>query len=472
MLPILDETRLALASLGSYAHDLVQPTLRLGVTGLSRAGKTVFITALVQGLLNGARWPVFEAQAKGRIARVRLAEQPNAHIPRFPFEDHARALTGEDRHWPEGTRRISEIRLVIDYASEKGLWRGRERSLTLDIVDYPGEWLLDLPLLAFTYAEWSAKSLLKSRLEPRASLSGAYHALLNQQDTAKPASADTIAALSRSFTEYLRACRDDRYALSTLPPGRFLMPGDMEGSPALTFAPLPPREDAPDGSLYRQMEKRYEAYKAHVIIPFFREHFALLDRQIVLVDALSALNAGPAAMSDLETAMSDLLTAFRHGANSLFSSVFARRIDKVLFAATKADHLHHTSHDRLEAILARLTGRAMARASFAGAEVDVLALAALRATRETTVSRKGETLPCIVGTPLAGEKIGDTAYDGLSEAVLFPGDLPADPDLAFREGGVAPDDVRFLRFRPPLVESGAHIRLDRAVQFLLGDRLQ
>jgi len=163
MLSLLEETRLAINSLGSYAQDLVNPTLRLGVTGLSRAGKTVFITALVQGLLNGARWPVFEAQAKGRIARVRLADQPNAHIPRFPYEDNARALSGDGRHWPEGTRRISEIRLVIDYASEKGLFRGKEKSLTLDIVDYPGEWLLDLPLLTFSFAEWSNKSLLKSR---------------------------------------------------------------------------------------------------------------------------------------------------------------------------------------------------------------------------------------------------------------------------------------------------------------------
>ena len=43
------------------------------------------------------------------------------------------------------------------------------------------------------------------------------------------------------FTAYLRQARDATYALSTLPPGRFLMPGDLEGSPALTFAPLPLR---------------------------------------------------------------------------------------------------------------------------------------------------------------------------------------------------------------------------------------
>jgi len=40
-------------------------------------------------------------------------------------------------------------------------------------------------------------------------------------------------------------------------------------------------------------------------------------------------------------------------------------------------------------------------------------------------------------------------------------------------------DYRFLRFRPPLLERDGggepalpHIRLDRALQFLIGDRLQ
>ena len=45
--------------------------------------------------------------------------------------------------------------------------------------------------------------------------------------------------LADALTAYLRACKLDERALSTLPPGRFLMPGDLEGSPALTFAPLP-----------------------------------------------------------------------------------------------------------------------------------------------------------------------------------------------------------------------------------------
>ncbi|MBR7551704.1 YcjX family protein, partial [Mycobacterium tuberculosis] len=41
---------------------------------------------------------------------------------------------GVERRWPDGTRRISELRLVIDYVSEAGFIRGSNRTLTLDIV--------------------------------------------------------------------------------------------------------------------------------------------------------------------------------------------------------------------------------------------------------------------------------------------------------------------------------------------------
>src|ERR1700710_1949797 len=166
--------------------------------------------------------------------------------------------------------------------------------------------------------------------------------------------------------------------MSLLPPGRFLMPGNLAGSPALTFAPLDVVADgtAPDGSLWAMMKRRFEAYKDVVVRPFFRDHFARLDRQIVLVDALAAFNAGPEALHDLEAALAGILDCFRIGRSTILSNLFRPRIDRILFAATKADHLHHSSHDRLEAILKRMLDPATTRAAGAGAAGDVVALAA------------------------------------------------------------------------------------------------
>jgi predicted YcjX-like family ATPase len=103
--------------------------------------------------------------------------------------------------------------------------------------------------------------------------------------------------------------------------------------------------------------------------------------------------------------------------------------------------------------------------------------------------RRGrQQLPCVLGVPVAGEVIAGQIFDGETEAAIFPGDLPEDPNELFRSDkkafrGLATvssqdADFRFLRVRPPaleMAENGVaalpHIRLDRALQFLIGDRL-
>ena len=306
-----------------------------------------------------------------------------------------------------------------------------------------------------------------------------------------PADEQAALASARLFTEYLRACRDERFAMSLLPPGRFLMPGNLAGSPALTFAPLDVSVDgtAPEGSLWAMMVRRYEAYKDVVVRPFFRDHFARLDRQIVLVDALAAFNAGPEALHDLEAALAGILDCFRIGRSTLFSKLFRPRIDRILFAATKADHLHQSSHDRLEAILRRTVAKAVTRAEYAEAEIDVVALAAVRATREAQVQRGREKLPSILGTPAAGEGGNGETFDGNTEVATFPGDLPERSRGAVQGRRCVSRPLqrpgREDRFPVSALSAAAtrqsglpkapmlpHIRLDRALQFLIGDKLQ
>lgn len=481
-----DETRIAFDTLAGRAANLVSPSLRLGVTGLSRAGKTVFISAFVHNLLHGGRLPMFEAMKSGRIARAFLEEQPDDQVPRFQYEDHIAELV-DRRGWPQSTRAVSELRLTIEYESASAWTRMFSRGrLSVDIVDYPGEWLLDLPLLGKRYGEFSAEATELSALPGRSDLAAEW---LEAASTVDPqGGADEMVArrLAEAYATYLKACKREDRALSTLPPGRFLMPGDLEGSPALTFSPLPGlgAGSARPGSLAAMMERRFEAYKTHVVKPFFREHVARLDRQIVLVDAMQAMNAGPHAVADLERALTEILGCFRAGGRNPLTALFSRRIDRILIAATKADHIHHESHDRLQAIVRRLADRAIRRADLSGAGVEVLAMAAVRATREGEVKQRTGMLPVIVGVPMEGETIGGERFDGERETAIFPGDLPADPGALFdlsEEAARPADDpaIRFVRFRPPRLERTAegltlslpHIRLDRALQFLIGDAL-
>ncbi len=470
---IIDETKLAAGGLLDFATGLTQPTLRLGVTGLSRSGKTVFITALVHALLKNARMPVFEAHTQGRITRAYLEPQPDDDLPRFSYEEHLKVLTAEERHWPEGTRRISQLRLTLEYEPQSFFARNfGSGKLHIDIVDYPGEWLLDLPLINLTYQQWSHNTIAASRLAPRAAVARDWYAHLQKLDATDAANEIEVQKSAELFTSYLASCRKDEISLSTLPPGRFLLPGDLAGSPLLTFAPLDVLPDTmfQSGSLGALMQRRYDSYVSRVVKPFFFGHFARLDRQIVLVDVLTALNAGSKAVEDLQTALTDVMSSFRLGANNLATTLLGRKIEKILFAATKADQLHHTSHDRLDAILRLLVNDAATKAEFAGATFDVAALSAIRSTREASVNVKGEDLPCIAGIPQNGESIGDTKFDGKSEAAIFPGDLPLDPQAAL--DGSLEGKLKFLRFRPPLLNGATfpHIRLDRALEFLIGDR--
>ncbi len=220
------------------------------------------------------------------------------------------------------------------------------------------------------------------------------------------------------------------------------------------------------------MQRRFEAYKGQVVKPFFRDHFSKIDRQVVLVDALGAIHKGPRAVEDMRHAMSDILASFRPGRNAFLTNLLmGKRVEKILFAATKADHLHHRQHPRMTAIMEALTRDARDRARFAGAETQAMSMAALRATVEETLTHEGRKLDCVRGTLL----------DSGKRAAFYPGELPEDPNRLLnpaRDGAEKwlDQDYQVMSFSPaPLTlkpgEGPPHIRLDKAAQFLFGDRL-
>jgi predicted YcjX-like family ATPase len=465
---IADGLLRSVESVQDGVSGLFEPTVRLGVTGLARSGKTVFITSLVANLLDRGRMPQLRAAADGRIRSAYLQPQPDDTVPRFDFEGSLAALTGPEPHWPEPTRAVSELRLSMK-VRPSGLLGGVSgvRTVHLDIVDYPGEWLLDLGLMERSYGQWCGDVL--ARIDGRPSAER-FLAAARAADPAARLDEATAQALARTYTEALRGFRAAGYSDCT--PGRFLMPGEMEGSPALTFAPLPLSGRPPRGSLGREFERRFEAYKSRVVRPFFRDHFARIDRQVVLVDALGAIHHGPQAVEDLRRAMTDLLGAFRPGRSAwLTALLMGRRVERILFAASKADHIHHSQHGRLTGIMEALVEGARRRADFAGARTAAMSIAALRATTEQTVEHHGRALDMVRGRVLETGR----------EAAFYPGDLPVDPAWLLdpaRDGAERWLDADYaaMRFAPaPLTlkpgDGPPHIRLDRAAEFLIGDRL-
>src|SRR5438132_12349928 len=85
---IVEEARLSARALLDYGDSFFNPTVRLGVTGMFRAGNTVFITALIYRLTRGGRYPIFEPSPTCWMARSQLAPRPNDAVPSYGSANH------------------------------------------------------------------------------------------------------------------------------------------------------------------------------------------------------------------------------------------------------------------------------------------------------------------------------------------------------------------------------------------------
>ncbi len=453
-------------TLRNHVRRGLDTQLRLAVTGLSQAGKTAFITSLAAQLQHpDAALEWLGAAREQRLLGARRLPQPDLGIPRFPLDEALEALQSDPPRWPEPTRGLSEMRLAIRYRRGQGLQRywAEDATLYLDVFDYPGEWLLDLPLLTLSYAEWSHQALQQAR-ELRAGLSREWLQAAQRLDPDAEADENRLAEVAALYTRYLHAAKAAGFAL--IQPGRFILPGDLEGAPVLQFFPAPWSSEqlaAPvrSGSFRAALEKRYRHYRRSVIKPFYRDHFSRFDRQIVLVDCLSALNAGPQAVEDTRQALQAIMENFRYGRRDLLHRLFRSRIDRVVLAATKADHVTPEQHPRLLSLLRDLLAEPQQLLRYHALSLHSLCLAAVSATRAVSVDDGGKPHPALQGESLRGESL-----------LIYPGDVPERiPEPAVWQQ----HQFAFSAFRPPRLPRQAplpHMRMDQVLEILIGDHLR
>ena len=96
--------------INSLVNRGVDRHLRLAVTGLSRSGKTAFITAMVNQLLNihaGARLPLLSCVREERLLGVKRVPQRDFGIPRFTYDEGLAQLYGSPPTWPTPTGRAT-----------------------------------------------------------------------------------------------------------------------------------------------------------------------------------------------------------------------------------------------------------------------------------------------------------------------------------------------------------------------------
>ncbi len=433
-------------------------TVRIGVTGLARAGKTAFLTSVAANLLAlGARRPVLPAVAnrlRGRLPRISIASAGVSSLPRFDVAGHLGALVQDPPAWPARTNAASL--LAVDLVIPRTGFASAlpDFALRLEFLDYPGEWLLDLPLLRQSFTDWSEATLRRLESRPEAAAFLAFA-------TALPAGAaadEAIAATGhRLFRALLGELRDAGLAL--LQPGRFLMPAPGAEPPWMSFFPI-----RGQSGLAGLMQQRFDAYKGAVQADLSDPLFGQLDRMVVLVDLLSALHAGPAAFADLSAALKEASASLRWERDWLEAALAIGQLrwpppvlSRVAFAATKSDHVAERQRGNLAALLRTVAAPTIdVRAGY-------FALSAVRCT-EDIVMQVGEHALSAV----RGRRIGDAA-PGRS----YPGEVPDRPPGVEFWAHKFLQIPQFEPLRPPDAGKGGvpNIGLDDLLLFLLDDLL-
>ncbi|GGA75587.1 hypothetical protein GCM10011369_16790 [Neiella marina] len=443
--------------------------LTLAVTGLSRSGKTAFITSLINQLQQGnsaEHMPLLDVARQRRLISAKQVAQPHLDVASFRYLSGLRSLSGVAPEWPKATDTISEVRLEICFRPKHKSWLGSGDSskLLLDIVDYPGEWLLDLPMLQMDFQQWSEQQWQLMEQAPRAEAAARWiteaEGLLGREpdDDAIHQCADSYAALLKHFK--------DQLGLSLLQPGRLLMPGELVGTPALAFFPMPQQRllnEPASEALWQLLSARYEYYVNHVVKGFFKRFFRHFDRQVVLVDCLQPLNEGAAHFREMQQALTQVMSCFQYGKQGWWRQLFEPKIDRLLVAATKADHVTNEQFDALGKLLAELCQGAESQALDNDIQIQHQPLASIRSTRFGHVKQGSQTIPALKGLRLSDGK----------PITLFPGQVPAGlPSEAF----FAQHSFDFVDFAPPARQSDyaplPHIGMDKAIEFLLGDVLK
>jgi len=460
MMPIARLPTLAADSLDAIASALAslsplnQAGYRIAVTGLQRAGKTVFVTSFVHALLHAKDAPV-EAFPffpwRERVSAVELQDIPG--LPAFPYRDRLAELLATPPRWPAPTEGLSGVRVRLRLAPPARLDRRllEPQTLHIDLIDYPGEWLLDLPLLSLDYGEWSAEMEELANSGKRAGLSAQWRGEAEAFDSAAKEDPFALARIGSAYVDYLKRCRSE--GLSFLQPGRFLAGSVPIETLFFPFARAGSPRAGTNGAL---LVRRYEAYR-RLVRRFYDQVFGRLRRQVVLVDLLTALQRGQESFADLALATRTVVEAFEELRHPLARVLPIGRLDRLSLVATKADHITSGQLNNLVGLLRDMLGEPFMRAN--ARQSGLLAIASLRATTQVTRLWEGEALQFLRGVPR-----------GRADAVeVRPGEIPGQildreswPGFVFKIRDFEPPPLG-TPFEKPL----PHINLDKVLQSLI-----
>ncbi|MDX8393861.1 MAG: YcjX family protein [Mariprofundales bacterium] len=431
--------------------DILIPikTKKIAITGLSRSGKTIFITSLIDQLLHPKKIPMLTTNK--RPFHVTL-KAPKASIKRFDYYKFNKDIK-QHRQWPEGTDSITSTLLEVECRSRFAIL-GNSR-FNIELIDYPGEWILDIALLNLSFAEWSEKVLrwLSDCEEDLA---------VNYLDEIKKLSATSSGSqlendLHNQYVDMICYLKKNHYA--NLTPGRFLMPADLEGDPILLFAPIP-KTNSP---LYTIFKQRYDSYLKDIVKEIQLKHFMNFDKQIILIDVVEALQNEYKCYHDMTQGLRSMLSLYDNKNQFFLAKLFGSSIDKVVFVATKADLIASSQHDNYLKLLKEMVADIQQRMDIKHIKTEAHVIAAVKCTQTICKKYQGELLYFVRGIDAKDNKSVEV-YPGTMQS-FFP-----------HPENWNQNEYDFATFMPSKKlykdnEPFDNIHMDRVINAIIGDML-
>jgi predicted YcjX-like family ATPase len=457
-------------------------TVTIAVAGLSRSGKSAFITSVIANLeaamqtAEGQKWlNGLDVVDSGRLHSARRPPNFTAiNGYQFPYKDMLAALAANTPTWPKRTANIYETALDVRFWPNHKPQQASDptASLRLVFVDYPGEWLVDVPMARQDYADWSKTVFERLLASPWSDISGAFQAFVAATKWDRLSDDETTQQAALAWQRVLLAARDN--GLKWLQPGQFVRKrGESEEASApslqeqaLWFCPLPANviSDAKRGSLAHAMEKRYSSYRKGVK-QFFSETLKDASRHLLLIDVLETLAEGENAFNETAAVLGEVYGVLADSHPGAFKALFSKSgFDKVLLVATKADTVPPNQRAALSSLLKDMCSGTIAGNANIPNPVACYT-AAIRATEDVEWEVDGAKVRVVKGL------CADTGKQVLVKMIDIP---DAMPDSAYFKRRVG---VRTPRFVPPKIKpdgrSGIpNVQLGKVLDNLIGDLLK
>ena len=379
--PVKKLARLGVAQLDDW---FLKETHRFTITGLSRSGKSMLFTSLMTILKYRSEHsynclPLLEYLPVELVESMRI-EALEGHQA-FPLDEHLAML--EAGQWPSPTEHIFGFKLIVRLKQTNRLKQYvlPYTDVVFEFVDYPGEWITDLPMLNKTYEQWSDSAWAQQASDPQLAFAQPWHEFARQFDFEQAPTEAAIQALVECYRGYLINAK--QAGLSLLQPGSFLLENSGFDWGAGGFTPLPAKVTSDVSHPWLvAFQARYQAFQNEWLTTLKRDVFKECDKQIILVDLFAGLNHSKQHLYQLKETLSHLADTFVYGNPNWFSRKILRNnaIAKVAFVGTKMDLLPHSQKRNMLSLLTQLTEGARAKFAEQSVEFEHFLVSAIQAT--------------------------------------------------------------------------------------------